>query len=226
MIRRLSLAAAAVVLAGTSSSPRADDAPVPNATDLLFSEPQLAATKPGDVLTYSYSRKTADEAQYGPAFDDEIRLTVAKGSTEATRTVDAELFSGARRRPAGPFEDMTGNPVLSMMLEQNIEGLSKQLGGNPRYFKTAIRTALRDSAAVVPDAVRVGNRTEAGWRVSITPFKDDPHKARMKGLDALTYQFEVAKAVPGEVLQIRISAPGLSGNPLLEEKVDYVAKSD
>ena len=224
MMRRLGLAAA-VLLAAASPSPRAEDAP-PNATDLLFSAPQLATTKPGDVLTYAYSRRTADEAQYGPAFEDEIRLTVAKGSTEATRTVDAELFSGARRRPAGPFADMIGNPVLSLMLEQNIEGLSKQLGGNPRYFKTAIRTALRDSAAVVPDMVRVGNRSEAGWRISITPFKDDPQKARMRGLDALTYQFEVVKAVPGEVLQIRISAPGLSGDPLLEEKVDYVAKRD
>ena len=224
MIRSLGLATAVVLAA--ASAPRAEEATVPNATDLLFSEPQLATTKPGDVLTYSYSRKTADEAQYGPAFEDKIRLTVRKGGAESTRTVDAELFSGARQRPAGPFGDMTGNPVLSLILEQNIEGLSRQLGGNPRYFKTAIRTALRESAAVVPESVRVGDRTEAGWRVSITPFKNDPNKARMKGLDTLTYQFEVAKAVPGEVLQIRISAPGVSGSPLLEERVDYVAKSD
>ena len=224
MIRRIGLAAAVLLVA--TSAPRAEEAPVPNATDLLFSEPQLSATKPGDVLTYSYSRKTADQAQYGPAFDDQIRLTVGKGGADATRTVDAELFSGARRRPAGPFSDMTGNPVLSLILEQNIEGLSTQLGGNPRYFKTAIRTALRESAAVVPDTVQVGDRTEAAWRVSITPFKDDPNKARMRGLDTLTYQFEIAKAVPGEVLQIRISAPGLSGSPLLEERVDYVAKRD
>ena len=224
MISRIGLATA--VMLAVPPVPRAEEASTPNASDLLFSEPQLAATQPGDVLTYSYSRKTSDEAQYGPAFDDQIRLTVGRGGAEATRTVDAELFSGARRRPAGPFADMTGNPVLSLMLEQNIEGLSTQLGGNPRYFKTAIRTALRENAAVVAETVRVGDRAEAAWKVSITPFKDDPNKARMRGLETLTYQFEIAKAVPGEVLQIRISAPGPSGGPLLDERIDYVAKRD
>ena len=47
----------------------------------------------------------------------------------------------------------------------------------------------------------------------------------MKGLDTLTYQFEVAKAVPGEILQIRISTSSGSGDALLEERVDYVSKN-
>ncbi len=207
------------------SASRAEGA-APDAATLLFDEPQLATTKPGDILTYAYSRKTADPAQFGPSFEDRIRLVVDHGANEATRTVQVELFSGARRRPAGPFDDMIGNPLLSLVLEQNIQGLATQFAANPRYFKTAIRAALRERASVVAEQMEVAGRLEPGWRVTITPFRDEANKARMRGLDALAYEFRIAKAVPGEIVEIRISAPGGPSGPLLEEKVDYVAKAD
>ena len=44
--------------------PRAKAAP--DAATLLFDEPQLEATHPGDVLTYDYSRKTVGRCQIWP----------------------------------------------------------------------------------------------------------------------------------------------------------------
>ncbi|MGO8739237.1 hypothetical protein [Rhodoblastus sp.] len=197
----------------------------PAAADLLFDTPQLANTKPGDVLDYSYSQKSADPAKYGPAFDDKIKLTIEKASAGASnpsqeRTVDALMFSGAHRRPAGPFEDMTGNPALVLMLENNVQNLANLLHANPRFFKTAIRLALRNAPSA-PDKIEGQDKA---WRVEVSPFKDTPEKARMLGLDSLTYVFRVAPDLPGEIYEIDIAARDASGAVLMEESLRYDGK--
>ena len=203
---------------------RADS--VPDAATLLFDRPQLEGTKPGDVLAYSYSRKVSDAALFGPSFDDTIRLTIDRGANDDSRTVRVELFTGANRRAAGPFQDMTGNPILSLFLEQHIQVLASQFEANPRYFKTIIRAALRDKAVVTKDAVEIGGRSFSGWHVKITPFKDDPHKALMKGLAAMVYDFAVTKDVPGQIAEIRVTAPDGPNRDLLDERIVYAAKVD
>ena len=217
---------AATVLVGLAGpGGRAEEA-LPNAADLLFDEPQLAATRPGEVLDYSYERHSADAERLGPSFTDHLRLTIDQGSDPGTRTVEVEMFTGANRRPAGPFADMTGNPLLSLILEENIQSLAAKLGANPRYFKTAIRRALRETADVAKDTVRADGTARSGWRVTIMPFKDDPHRERMQGLDQLTYIFRVAKDLPGEIAAIEITLPASgAGEPKLSEKVEYASKS-
>ena len=39
------------------------------------------------------------------------------GKASGERNVRVEMFSAERRKAAGPFEGMTGNPVLSLFLE-------------------------------------------------------------------------------------------------------------
>ncbi|MDT3380237.1 hypothetical protein RNI52_23140 [Labrys neptuniae] len=214
-------APALLVLAGAAHAAAA----TPDAATLLFEEPQLDKTAVNQVLTYAYHRKSADDKLYGASFDDTIRLTLDKGETEQTRTVQVQLFSGAHRRAAGPFENMSGNPVLSLFLEHHIGVLAEAYQANPRYFKTAIRTALRDKAEVKPAEIPFEGRSLPGWRVSIQPFSDDPNKARLNGLDTLRYEFLVARDLPGEIARIEVSAPG-KNSPLLDEGISYEAKPD
>jgi hypothetical protein len=134
------------------------------------------------------------------------------------------MFSAERRRAAGPFEDMSGNPVLSLMLEQNLQRLAKIFQANPRYMKTAIRMALRNATAA-PDHPEGFDASAPGWRVEVTPFKDDPHKARMHGLDTLTYRFRVSEAAPGEITEIDIFARDAKGEILFEETTRYAGKA-
>ncbi len=193
----------------------------PAAADLLFEAPQMANTKPGDQIAYSYSQKSADPEKYGAAFDDSIKLSIDEaGKAPDERTVRVEMFSGERRKPAGPFEGMSGNPVLSLMLENNVQQLSKLLGANPRYLKNAIRRALRDAPSA-PDQI---DGQKQAWRVEVAPFRDDPEKERMKGLEGLTYLFRVAPDLPGAVYEIDISARDGAGAVLLEEHLRYDGK--
>ncbi|QEN86339.1 hypothetical protein FZC33_09250 [Labrys sp. KNU-23] len=198
---------------------------IPDAATLLFEEPQLDKTSANQVLTYAYHRKSADDKLYGASFEDTIRLTLDKGETPQTRTVKVQLFSGSNRRAAGPFENMSGNPVLSLFLEHHIGVLAESYRANPRYFKTAIRVALRDKAEVKPAEIPFEGRTLPGWRVTIQPFSDDPNKARLNGLDTLRYEFLVARDLPGEIARIEVSAPG-KNSPLLDEGISYEAKPD
>jgi hypothetical protein len=227
MLRLLPVFVAGMLaVAFAHSAVRAEDAPLDAAT-LLFEEPQLATTHPGDKLTYSYSRHTSDDAKFGPSFDDRIRLAVDKGASAQGRNVDVQMFSGAHGRAAGPFEDMTGNPLLSLFLENHVDILSTQFHANVRYLKNAIRAGLRDKATVEAGPVDIGGRSVPGWHVHVAPFVADPNKDRMLGLDTMTYDFAVTKEIPGEIAEIRVTAPGGQGAaPLLDERVVYDAKAD
>lgn len=196
-----------------------------DAAALLFERAQLAATTPGETLAYRYARKASD-AELGASFDDHITLKVearAEGGPKEARDVSVDFFSGERHRAAGPFAGITGNPVLILFLENHVRDLATRLNGNPRYFKSAIRAALRDKAEVTPAAVQVGDATHQGWRITVRPFAGDANAKRMRGLDGLTYAFEVAPDVPGEIAAIKITADAPAGR-LLEEELTYDPK--
>jgi hypothetical protein len=202
----------------------AEDARPEDPASLLFEAPQWAATRPGATLSYRYTRKSANEGLYGPSFEDRIRLHIEKGDAEATRTVRVELFGRERRRAAGPFEDVSSNPVLMLFLEHHLEQLSRSVHANPRYLKNAIRAALRDKYRIEAGESSVDGRPVKTWRVLIAPFIDDPNKARMTGLEGLVYMLAVSEEVPGQVTELTATATRPDGVAALEETLVYEAK--
>jgi len=165
----------------------------PNPADLLFERPQWRAAAPGTRLVYRYQRATPLESVFGPSFEDRI----------------------------GPFEDVTSNPVLLLFLEHHLETLTRTLKANPRYFKNAIRAALRDKASVTPTTVEWRGQSLPGWRIEARPFVDDAHKDRMRGLESLTYTFTASDAVPGGILSMEAKAVAADGNELFREILAY-----
>lgn len=211
-------AGAAETGAGAPAAPKA-----PEAADLLFETPQLAGVAPGSVLTYAYAR-TVTDAELGPSFTDRIRLTVEPSPAGgAARDVRVDFFSAERHRAAGPFENTLTNPVLMLFLENHIADLARTLKGNPRYFKNAIRAALRDAAQVTPADITVDGRTFAGWRVTVAPFRGDANATRMRGLESLVYTFETAPGLPGQIVRIGVAAEAPGGR-LWEETISYDPK--
>ncbi|MFL5034445.1 MAG: hypothetical protein ACJ8EC_05445 [Microvirga sp.] len=205
----------------------AEDDPRPeDPASLLFEAPQWAAARPGATLSYRYSRRSANDALYGPSFEDRIRLHIEKGDAEATRTVRVELFGRERRRAAGPFEDVSSNPVLMLFLEHHLEQLSRSVHANPRYLKNAIRAALRDKYRIEAGESLVDGRPVKTWRVLIAPFIDDPNKARMNGLEGLAYTLAVSEEVPGQVTELAAKATRPDGVAALEETLVYEATDD
>jgi hypothetical protein len=223
MLRAALVAVAALLYGGTVIAQESRPA---DATSLLFETPQWADARPGDTLTYRYLRKSANEGLFGPSFEDRIRLHIDKGATQGTRTVRVELFGAERRRASGPFEDVSFNPVLMLFLEHHVEQLSRSLHANPRYFKNALRAALRDAFTITRAEASVGGRSVGTWRVLITPFLNDQNKVRMNGLETLVYTLAVSEQVPGQVVELTAKATGPDGVSTLEETLVYDSNSD
>ena len=153
-------------------------------------------------------------------------LKLDKGATAEQRTVEVDMFSGAHHRATGAFEDVTSNPVLVLFLENHIDELSRRLGANPRYLKNAIRAALRDKAVIQPTDMALNGRTMPASRITVTPFAEDPNKARLNGLEGLTYEFVVADGLPGRIADLHVMAPLGDGNVGLDERLVYDPDND
>jgi len=188
----------------------------PEAADILFERPQWSATQVEAMLTYSYARTSNLDAMFGPTIADRIRLGIKRGGAPENRTVRVEMFSQDRRRPAGPFEDVPGNPALVLFLEHHVETLARVLKANPRYLKNAIRAGLRDRAAVMPTTVEVGGRSFSGWRIETEPFIEDPNRGKMRGLETLQYSFVDDEEVPVTIVSVESKAAEGGGVVLSE----------
>ena len=194
----------------------------PTATDILFATPQLKNAAAGSVITYDYLRRSGiANGPYGPPLNDEIKLTIEPGNKEDNRTVKVQMFSGSYRVPAGPFPDMTTNPVVLLFLENHLKGLAGLMEGNPRYFKNAIRKGLREGATVTATQIEFKGKKVEGWRIVTKPFQGDPQAERMRGFDSLTYTFVTSAEVPGEIVSMKAQAKAPDGGELLEESLNY-----
>lgn len=194
----------------------------PNASDLLFEQPQMKNVPPGTTLTYNYLRRSSiSKGPFGPPLDDTIKLGIEPGNAAENRTIRVQMFSGANRFPAGPFEDMPGNPVMTLFLEHHLMDLARVLMANPRYIKNAIRKGLRDNATVTPTEVDYKGRKVEGWRIVTQPFVGDKMTERMRGFDNLTYTFVTSDAVPGELVSIEAQSKNAEGGELLQETLTY-----
>jgi hypothetical protein len=221
MRRRSALSAVAIALGLSGAAAQVP----PNAADLLFEHPQWAAAAPGTTLAYRYTRTSPLESVFGANIDDHIRLSLDPGVAQTTRTVRVDMFSQDRHRAAGPFEEVSGNPVLVLFLQHHLENIASVLKANPRYVKNAIRAGLRDKAATTPTTIEVDGRSADGWRVETRPFVDDPNRAKMRGLESLTYTFVTSDAVPGAIASVAVTATAADGNQILSETLTYDPKA-
>lgn len=191
--------------------------------ELLFDKEHFVTTAPETTIRYAYSRASKDAERTKPSFKDVVELRLEPGGKPQARTVSVTLFKGPMHRPAGPFPDVTWNPIAIMMLEYHLGDLSKILSGNARYFKNAIRAGMRDAATSEPVKITVGGKEVDATRITIKPFAKDTQAARFGVFVNTTYQFVVSDAVPGMIQEIRISTPDpAGGEPVLEEVTRYV----
>ncbi len=216
--------AAAVALFAVVSLAGPVAAAGPTPTELLFEGKHLESLPADTVLTYRYTRESADEAKLGANFSDDIRLTVAAPSDDDGRSVAVEMFTGPRRRASGPFPSMVGNPLLMLFLEADVGGMQKIVGGNPRYLKNKIRAAFREGGKVEPVKVTVDGVEHDAMRVTLKPFVDDEHRRELGAFVEKTYEFVVSDTVPGALVELKTFTPKLDAptEPYFEEEIRFV----
>lgn len=231
VIAALLAAVPALAQAQAAPSPEAPsvakaNATTPSAADLLFEQPQMRNTASGSTIAYAYLRRSGiAKGPFGPPLDDTITLKLDAGKTADDRNIAVEMFSGANRFPAGPFEEMPGNPVIPLFLENHLKNLARVLEANPRYLKLAIRKGLRERSTVTPVKVAYKGRSVDAWQVVTQPFVGDALAQRMRGMDNMTYTFVTSPEVPGEIVSIEAQSKNPEGGELLEERLSYDQKA-
>ncbi len=187
--------------AGDDVTAAGDD--VTAAERALFLEPSLKEIKPPRVLDYRFARTGTLEAP----FDDKVTLKLAAqpGGGCCAATVDFLTGSNTVKLPELDLAD--ANPVLLGFLEQDIREMERLTGGKANYFRKRIRMALAEGPPLTPRTLRWQGRDVAGVEISITPYRNDPMRARYDKFADKRYVFWRSAAVPGRLFGARSVVP-------------------
>jgi hypothetical protein len=201
---------------------RAEEAaPEPSAAErLLFMKPHFEGMKAPATLHYQFVRT---DTAAGGSFTDRVELALARGQKLACCKVSGSFLSGERAVRPPEVDDASSNPVLMYFLEYEVRQLQRSTKGGTAHFRQRIRLSLVDQAEVKPTRVTWAGREVDATTVQISPFLDDPYRARFEREARKVYSFVMSDAVPGGIYQIRSRLPdAAAGTTLVEETLTLV----
>lgn len=126
-------------------------------------------------------------------------------------TTHGQFLSGARAMVLPEIEAATSNPVTLFFLEREVREQQRATGGQAEHFRRRIRLALAEAPQVSATTVRNGGSEWPATLIRITPYADDPMRARFPAQAATQYQFILCSQVPGGVFSIRTTVPAAGG---------------
>lgn len=213
--------AAGVAFVGMLAIPFAASAePTPTPEQLVFEQPFLAKFALGSTISYRFSRTAAD-ANLAPSFEDDVTINVIKpdDAPDGGKAVVVQLFTGAKARSFGPMP-ATYNPVVLVVLEQDVLEMQKVLGGSPYYIRARIRDALTSAEKVEDVKVDYKGKSIDAWSIKVTPFANDPNRAKLKDFADRTYEITYSDEVPGGLYALHTVTPKAGAStPLLVENL-------
>jgi len=192
------------------------DSPPPSAAErLLFGDPNLDGMKAPTTLHYQFVRT---DTSPGGSFKDVVEVKFAQGKSVPCCTVSGTFLSGERAMRPPEVEDARSNPVLMYYLEYEVRQLQRATKGGQSHFRKQIRMSLVDKAEVTPTRIEWGGREVDATTVQISPFLDDPYRARFEREARKVYTFVMSSAVPGGIYQIRTRLPDPAGGTAAVEE--------
>ena len=187
------------------------------AEQALFATNHLSALKPSTTLHYRFRKSGSLE----PGFDDKAAIALLAQPDGKCCAAAAEFLSGPRRIALPEIEAAQGNPVILYFLERDIREMERLTKGKANYFRKRIRIAVAEAATIRDVTLPFEGRNVSAKEIAITPYADDPLRARFEQLINKRYVFTLSDAVPGGVLSIRtqIDAAAAGTPPLMAEEM-------
>ena len=181
------------------------------AQQLVFLDGHLGETRPGNVLSYRFERRTRD----GEGFTDSVRMFVTAAGDDERRDLRFDFLSGPNHIDFQATQGYVGNPLIILFLERDIRDMSRDTGGSAAHFRNRIRQSFETPRMDRTVVEHEGRRLEA-TRVSVTPFRDDPFIDRFRDYASKRYDFVFSAQIPGVLYRIHTETPGLEGEPVEE----------
>lgn len=193
----------------------------------LFLTDHLGKINIPSSLLYDF-RKTGTLEE---GFSDTVEVRFTEAPVEDEKQVEIVFFTGERSRIVPPMTVSTGNPVLMMFLQREVNEMDRLTDGHWRHFQKMIKLALENEAEINEVTVPYGNQASPGLKIKISPYLEDPKRDEFEKFATRYYEFTLSSEVPGYVYQIRTVDPGndaedkktASSELLLEETLTYRA---
>ncbi|MFN0219310.1 MAG: hypothetical protein ACKVP4_10895 [Hyphomicrobium sp.] len=188
------------------------------AVDLLFETKHITAIAPGTELVYKFERKPSNEAVLGKGFTDDIKVKIESDAGDGKKNVMVQIYSGERAREPHRITEMDGNPMLVVYLDNAVAHFKELAGGDRSYLKNTFSKDIGKSGKLDPVSITYKGETVPGYRVSLTPYINDPAKSKMRGFEGAQFSIFVSEKVPGYFAKM-VSSYTNSGKdaPTLEE---------
>jgi hypothetical protein len=218
------VALAAPLVFGQAKAPAEGEQAISEAERRLFMTPHLKALPVPSALEYTFSRKGSFEK----TFEDTVVVGI-KASGKA-KSVHVEFLSGDRKFALPDVEDAQSNPVILSFLERDIRDMNRITRGPINYFRQRVRMALAEEAKLQQVTVNYGGKDIKATEIMLTPYENDPRRARFDRFSNKTYIFTVSEQVPGGVYQMRTilnerqdkAKPGESSvSPMIAETLTF-----
>jgi hypothetical protein len=191
--------------------------PLSAAQIALFDTPHLANVSQPETLRYAYRR-------VGPAaFTDIIAIQIKKINRDGTKELAFDYLSGPHHVLFPELDHFRGNPLLMLALERDVAVMNEALGISKAFLRNRIRQAFLDSATVSNTSITFEDKVTPARTVTVTPFAQEQRLERIPSLQAKTYTFVLADAVPGGIDEIRIETPEDPAlhAPALSEQISF-----
>jgi hypothetical protein len=185
----------------------------------LFATPHLQNIAEPTALRYDFQQSGSQD----DAFEDRVEVIVKEVLPNGKKNLEFQFLTGERERRFGPIAGFSGNPLIMLSLQWDVEQMQEATGGGSNYFRARIRAAFRNGAEVDQVPVTAGGGSWTATRVVIRPFLNDPMFQRFPDLAGKTYEFLLVPELPGGVYRIRavVPAPDGTGGPLHEHDLTY-----
>lgn len=213
--RRAGIAAFAVICLGALGATAAE---TPKLTEILFDRPHIAAIAPGTDLVYKFERKPSNPKALGEGFTDNIIVKIESDGAPGKKNVLIQMYSGERARDPQRITDMDGNPMLIVFLDNAVAHFRMLAGGDSAYLKGTFSKYLGDGATMAPATIVYKGQPVEGYKVTATPYVNDPSKGKMNGFEGATFTIALSDKIPGYFAKMTSEYTNTDKNsPTLEE---------
>lgn len=187
------------------------------AEQALFLDDHLTTLEPPLTLHYSYRRSGSLEAP----FQDSVDVTLTAQPDGSCCSAKARFLEGEHAIQQPEIDGLKGNPAILYFLERDIHEMQRLTKGQPNYFRSRIRMAIYQGASVRDITLTYRGQPVSVREITITPYQDDPNRARFETLTNKQYVFMLSREVPGGLYGIRTRIAGAAAEvpPLIVEEM-------
>ncbi len=192
---------ALAALPARADDPAPDERPLSLAQITLFMTPHMKNVEHPETLKYSFTR-------VGPgAFTDTAAEHILTVHPDGTKSVAFDFLTGERHKPFPGVDGFSGNPMLMIFLENDVNGMKDSLGVSAAYFRDRFREAMVERATVTDTIFQLDGKAVAAKEVVVAPYAGDERLEKLPSVQAKLYRFVFSGAVPGGLAEISAEMP-------------------